>query len=714
MANEFTDEEKLKIQQEWNDAIKSGTPISRQLADNMADAAKGIKGYSEAQRKAAEQLSKGMVDLTKSMYAGKQGMEAMNGAVDAVGGGLQMLINLIPGMRVLKMGLTLLNQAVGGSVKVINQQSDQLFKTYQDLTKIGAGAADGMRGVFDNMQKFGYGLDQLDQMTTLIRENSKALSSFGGTVLNGTKIFAENMAGIQRSDIGREFQRMGYTVDDINKYGAGYVKMQQMLGQTQSSIQKNLTAGTVAYMKELDQLARITGDTREAQEAKLAEAMAEDAFAATMEELSERAKMGDAEAATQMKKMLILNQTLSGEARKDFQRAIGGDVAAASRMMLSAPRALQMMMDTSATASDVYASLVQEEKQFRGGMRTAYQLNAMGDATYRVNEQLDRQAKFGEISLMEQMSAAELEQKLRDDATKNAADTRINQQQGRDAIQSFVNLGVKPATGALETLSKAASGAAKVLPGNVGNGNAMGGGAANLSSALDKLNRKPVNGSLLDIIGQGESGGNYNALVYGKAGANVPKSADLTNMTIAEVMQYQKGMIASGHASTAVGKYQFIADTLREQVAKAGLDPNTTKFDQKTQDLLAMQLITQAGYGKKDPATVMRNLAGIWASLPADASGRGRYDNFNGNKATIDPAAVQAAIAGPGGRYTSQMDAVRPGESLSARTDAQAAGAKREDSSDAILREFSNFFASLDRKLEYIGDNTKQTAQAVQ
>jgi hypothetical protein len=165
-------------------------------------------------------------------------------------------------------------------------------------------------------------------------------------------------------------------------------------------------------------------------------------------------------------------------------------------------------------------------------------------------------------------------------------------------------------------------------------------GDKNKESSSDKS-------ALLNIIGQGESRGNYNALVYGKKGANTPGSVDLTNMTIAQVQEYQKGMIARGHASTAVGKYQMISSTLAEQAKKAGLDAKTTKFDQKTQDLLASQLIDQAGFGKKDSATVMKNLAGTWASLPKDMSGRGAYDGFNQNKATINAVDVQAAISGP-------------------------------------------------------------------
>jgi hypothetical protein len=711
MANDYTPEEIQRIAKDMADAQKEGKAVTQEMADAFKDAQKGVKGYAAAQRNLFTTLGKSVADVTKAMYKGEQGAAGMASSVESVTTALTAFTFLLGGPVIKALSLAAMGLFKFG--KVAAEQSDQLFKTYQDLAKTGAGASEGMRGIFDNMQKFGYGLEQLDQMTALIRENSKTLSSFGGTVLNGTKIFADNMAGIQRSDIGRQFQRMGYTVDDINKYGAGYVKLQQMLGQTQSGIQRNLTAGTVAYMKELDQLARITGDTREAQEAKLAAAMAEDAFAATMDDLAERARSGDAQAEAQLKKMRILAQVLPDEIKQEYVKAVGGDVAAAQKLLMVAPNAYQAMIDSTSSASDVMQNFAKESKGFQKGFQGLYQFNAVGDAAFRYATIQEAQAKYGEILLMEQMSAAELEQKVIDQSTKNAADLRINQQQGRDALQSFVNMGVKPATAALESLTGAAAGAAKLAPGSVANGEAMGGGSANFFSAVRKFfGGSGTNKGLLDIIGQAESGGNYNALVYGKNGANVAKSADLTNMTIAEVMEYQKGMIAAGHASTAVGKYQMIANTLKEQVAKAGLDPTKTKFDAKTQDLLAQQLINQAGVGKVDPATAMRNLAGTWASLPADMTGRGRYDGVNGNKSLADPRQLLAAISGPSGGYNNTMNGVRPGETLPAQqTSPQAAPGSTVSDSEALIAGVMQAVTKQTRVLEDVRDYSRMTAQ---
>jgi hypothetical protein len=706
MADQYTPEEIQGIVEAYNNAIKSGTPITQDMANAMKDAQKGVKGYAAAQASLYKALGKSVADITKAMYKGEQGAAGMADSIESVTTALTAFTFLLGGPLVKAISLVTMGLFKFG--KVAAEQSDQLFKTYQELAKTGAGAADGMKGVFENMQRFGYGLEQLDQMTALIKENSEVLSTFGGTVLSGTKAFAGSMEQIQRSDIGRRFQQMGYTVDDINKYGAGYIKMQQMLGRSQSEIQKNLADGTVKYTMELDKLARITGDTREAQEAKIAEAQAEDTFAATMDELAEQAAAGDASAEARIKKLNTLNQTLTGEARQEFIKAIGGDVAAAQKLMMTAPRAYQMMLDSSSSAGDVMRTLVEEEKNTRTAFRGLYKLGAAGDTFIRYAEQQKRAAKFGEENLDAQIAIAESEQTVSDQTTKNAADMRINQQQARDALQSFVNIGVSPATTALKGFSSVVSGISKLAPGTVANGQAIGGGTANINSLINNLGTSK---SLLDIIGQGESKGNYNALVYGKKGYNTPKEADLVNMTIAQVMEYQKGMIGKGHASTAVGKYQMIADTLADQVKKSGLDVNTTKFDQRTQDLLAQQLINQAGYGRLDPATVMKNLSGTWASLPKDMSGRGTWDNFNGNRAGINANQLMAAISGPNGGYDSKMSAVKPGSSLSTPDTTMASQPTTTTQSDELLDVLRNTLVSLDRKMADVADNTKKTAQ---
>jgi type VI protein secretion system component VasA len=145
MATDFTPEEIQRIFAEYNDAIKTGTPITKEMADRFRDAQKGVKGFTAQMEATTKALGKSTVDFTKAMYKGEQSATAMNSAVDTLTSGIQLLINLIPGFRLAKIALTALTLAVGGATKAVNAQTEALFKSYQDMAQFGAGAAGGMR-----------------------------------------------------------------------------------------------------------------------------------------------------------------------------------------------------------------------------------------------------------------------------------------------------------------------------------------------------------------------------------------------------------------------------------------------------------------------------------------------------------------------------------------------------------------------------------------
>jgi murein DD-endopeptidase MepM/ murein hydrolase activator NlpD len=148
----------------------------------------------------------------------------------------------------------------------------------------------------------------------------------------------------------------------------------------------------------------------------------------------------------------------------------------------------------------------------------------------------------------------------------------------------------------------------------------------------------PAFRGFLDATGAAEASlGGYDAANRGTAGGQPIKG--LSSMTLAQVMQLQTQGV------NAVGRYQFIPGTLREAVAQEGLDPNTTTFDQATQDRLALNLLKNRAAawdyitGKSSNLAAAKDaLASEWAVFKG-SSGAGRYDDDSaGNKASLDPA----------------------------------------------------------------------------
>lgn len=145
---------------------------------------------------------------------------------------------------------------------------------------------------------------------------------------------------------------------------------------------------------------------------------------------------------------------------------------------------------------------------------------------------------------------------------------------------------------------------------------------------------------LLRLIGQAESSDNYNAY-FGN-----PDNVDLqlTDMTLAQVLQWQHQYVQQGSPSDAVGRYQIISPTLSGLVDQLDIAP-TALFDAAMQDRLAQALLQRRGGDQYINRRISAeqfaaNLAMEWAALPrvlGDNPDHSYYagDGLNQSRATV-------------------------------------------------------------------------------
>jgi hypothetical protein len=118
----------------------------------------------------------------------------------------------------------------------------------------------------------------------------------------------------------------------------------------------------------------------------------------------------------------------------------------------------------------------------------------------------------------------------------------------------------------------------------------------------------------------------------------------LTEMTLAEILHYQRQIRALGTISSAVGRYQFIYLTLAELVEQHGIS-DALVFDAEVQTYLARFLMHNCGFYDRD-TDIMRLgncLAGVWAALPlvhGPLRGQSAYASDGVNHAFTTPEAV--------------------------------------------------------------------------
>ena len=676
-----------------------------QLRQGGVASAASMKGLTEANKKYQDQLNanlkalgSSMLGVVKAMKDGEQGAAVYNDSINALADTIDTVLSKF-GFLGKVLG-TLLTAGARYAAEV-NKQSDALFKTYKDLSSSGLADAGGMRTIFDNMQKFGYGIEQLGTMTELLKENGRALANFGGTAATGTKAFADAASEIQHSELGRSLQMLGKTPDDINKGMAGFIKQQQMAGVSSSNIQKDLSARSAEYIKQLDLMSKLTGESNEALQANREQAMAENAFNQEIYELREKQAAGDEAAGKRADELLKMSDMLKSAPafQKDFWMSVGNDAGAMGKMMTSGMSDFAVyLQDANFDAAKGVDLVKQGAKAGRDMSGSLYKMQGATDNfLYSAKETSSLMALGGEQSMQQSEDLAkaqqELQQKGLEPGTKAQVEMRIEQMKTRDEFQSLINKGINPVTKGMAKLAGITEAVADKLPGSeTSTGTKIGGGESGGTGWWQRLFGGGSGGGgsteqILETIRKRESGGNYNAQAKG---------------------------------STASGAYQFIDSTWQSLTKKSGIgtEYKSAKLAPKEiQDAIAKtyveDLLKQAGgdVSKVPLAWYTGNIQGK-ISPQALAANNGLTPEAYQAKWMADYNKMGGAtnVAGPAGNYQSQL-ASNPTSTLPTKDQnqqSQTAGAST--ASDDILQSFTAALQSLDRKMGDVADNTKTTA----
>ncbi len=148
---------------------------------------------------------------------------------------------------------------------------------------------------------------------------------------------------------------------------------------------------------------------------------------------------------------------------------------------------------------------------------------------------------------------------------------------------------------------------------------------------------------LLSLIARAEAGSaGYDAVQHG---ARIKPAQLPTQLTLGEIYQWIDDTPGQPHA---IGRYQFIPNTLRRVANVRGFGPET-QFTAGVQDALALVLLEDAGMSRFQAGDLgrrrfMHNLARIWAGLPLP-NGRSYYEGHAGNSATMSWAAFDGEMS---------------------------------------------------------------------
>ena len=146
------------------------------------------------------------------------------------------------------------------SINMLTGYLDDSIDSLRELSSVGASFNNS---IFDMQLAAAQGEMSFSDFTSMIKQNSAVLSLLGGTVGKGAEQVALFTKGIRKSDAGKQLMGMGFTIADINEGLVDYLDIQMQSGKKINLRDKTLIAGSAAYLKQIDELARVTGKSRD-------------------------------------------------------------------------------------------------------------------------------------------------------------------------------------------------------------------------------------------------------------------------------------------------------------------------------------------------------------------------------------------------------------------------------------------------------------------
>jgi hypothetical protein len=290
-------------------ATAQAAVVTKKLADEekaATEAAARFKVKMDTATGAAGSLVDAFVTYNKEVYKGSSANQAAAASIEKMGEAAKyagaFLAILVPGGPVVKAlvaGLGLLTAKLLEAGVEVARHTDEVYKAYQDMAKIGATGAGGMQDVFNSLQKVGLGTQKFGEYLKLVNDNSKDLALFSGTVRGGRKIFENTMASLSVQQ-KEQMELMGLNDSARAEVTMAYIKQQRLLTLGTKTQMDTSSAAVMRYINETDQLTRITGLNRQEQEKALEIAMANEAFQATIIDMQERGLHESAKVAQSM------------------------------------------------------------------------------------------------------------------------------------------------------------------------------------------------------------------------------------------------------------------------------------------------------------------------------------------------------------------------------------------------------------------------------
>jgi len=238
-------------------------------------AGKGGKGGAggKSNQEPEDTVSTPLAELGKKFGAASKIVGGFTAVLDSVTGVLGNFANVGDSLESAAAQIPLFGKSLGVVAAAAVKTNDALLSAAKSgagfggsITQFaGAASAAGM-----TMDKFG----------SLVARNGEGMLGFGGTTEEGAKRFSQVSKALRTTS--GDLYALGFSTEDINQGLASYGSLMRTQGLQGKQSNEQMVNGAKTYLKELDAMAKITGEERSAKESQM-KALAQDAqFQASM------------------------------------------------------------------------------------------------------------------------------------------------------------------------------------------------------------------------------------------------------------------------------------------------------------------------------------------------------------------------------------------------------------------------------------------------
>ena len=310
---------------EFNQALAQTTDSMKKIGDSTMGIIESVVGLTR-------DMSRGQADFKLFSYAinaAESAVGLLGGAFTGIAGKLANSAKITGAVSNIAGGAEDLTKILGALANHMVNVFDDGIKSFINLSKVGGVGADGLMDLADQFRAAGLPMQRFE---AIVKSNSDRFAKMGGTVSRTAGIIADELGDMKRTGFDQGLRNLGFASEEIADTMISYADLQRRLGNEQFLDEQRLRQGTIAYGKELDEIARITGMSREQAQKEADAAMANARFNARLRMLEAENTEQSRKAASELRKMNAVYTKYGME--KGFQDMATGFINTAEAQQL--------------------------------------------------------------------------------------------------------------------------------------------------------------------------------------------------------------------------------------------------------------------------------------------------------------------------------------------------------------------------------------------